>query len=43
MEHTNETTEVVGAYEAPAVERRENVAGLLSPQRGSYWPPKNDW
>ncbi len=26
-------------YTAPAVERRENVAGMLSRQRGSYCPP----
>jgi hypothetical protein len=27
-------------YEPPAVERREDVKGLLSVQRGSYCPPK---
>jgi hypothetical protein len=27
-------------YEAPAVEIRENVTGLLGHQKGSYCPPK---
>ena len=30
----------VGTYEAPAFEIRENVAGLLGRQKGSYCPPK---
>ncbi len=27
-------------YEAPAIERREDVKGLLDTQRGSWCPPK---
>jgi len=27
-------------YTSPAIERRENVAGLLGAQEGSYCPPK---
>jgi len=29
-------------YASPAIERRENAAGLLSVQKGSYGPPEWD-
>jgi hypothetical protein len=35
-EHTQKNDE----YTPPAIERREDVKGLLSVQRGSYCPPK---
>ena len=33
------TSEKVDAYAPPAIERREDVKGLLNPQAGSYKPP----
>ena len=32
--------EATNTYIAPAVERREDVSGLLSVQKGSYCPPR---
>jgi len=40
-EHTNDSTvESVAAYAAPAIERREEVSGVLGQStHGSYCPP----
>ena len=39
-EHTNDNVESAEAYAAPAIERREDVSGLLGKSsRGSYCPP----
>lgn len=39
-EHTNDNqVESAEAYAAPAIERREEVSGLLGASKGSYCPP----
>jgi hypothetical protein len=39
MEGNNMKQHTEVKYASPAIERRENAAGLLSVQKGSYSPP----
>jgi hypothetical protein len=38
-DHSTESPTTDSAYAAPAIERREDVTGLLGATQGSYCPP----